>query len=141
LNRGQDLRRNPEAGLAQASYRRIEIDQPGLFGLIEHGEGAGNLESAARRFLSSCLLIHEQQFDMHLGRQGNRLAFSNVELRNVDPALGRQNLQPARRIRDPVTNRLRRGWMLQLIQDGRWNENSLCIAAAGCRSGRSVPGS
>jgi hypothetical protein len=35
--------RNPEAGLAQASDSCIEIDETGLIGFIENGEGTGDL--------------------------------------------------------------------------------------------------
>src|ERR1035437_10692618 len=59
---GQDRCRNPEAGLAQANQRCIEIDQPRLIGLVENGEGAGHLESPARRFLPPSPFINEQHF-------------------------------------------------------------------------------
>ena len=69
----------------------IEIDQPGLIGLIKDRESAGDLLSAVRRFLSSCLLINEQHFNLHLNCESNRLVFSKVELRNVKAAVGRQD--------------------------------------------------
>jgi len=40
---GQHRLRNPETGLAQASDGCIKVNETGVIGFIENGEGAGNL--------------------------------------------------------------------------------------------------
>ena len=77
--RENDLR-NTEGGLSQLSDGIIEYDESGLIGFIEYGQGARNLQPSTNGFLASCLLIDQDHFGSHFGRERDCLALSLVEL-------------------------------------------------------------
>jgi len=101
----------------------VEIDEPGLIGFIERGERAGNPQPSANCFLPSGLLVHEQYFGMHLSCESDRLGFSQIKLRESQPVFRAKNFQPLGRIAGPVSNRYRCERVLQLCENGWWNQN------------------
>jgi hypothetical protein len=60
---------------------------------------------------------------LHLGRQSDGLALSEVELCESQTVLGAANLQPSGGAENPLLHRLGRKGMLLLCQHGAWNQN------------------
>ena len=61
---------------------------------------------------------------MHFSCESDRLGFSQIKLCESQTVFRTKNFQPLRRIAGPVSNRFRCERMLQLCQNGRWNQNS-----------------
>ena len=120
----KDGPRHAKAGLLQFVDRVIENDEPGLIRFIENGERARNLQPSPNRLLSAGLLINEHHFGMYLGCERNRLALSQVELRQNETVLRTENYNPLRRIVGPGSDRFWRDGMPQLCEHGGWNQNS-----------------
>jgi len=116
--------RNAEAGLLKLSDGLVEIDETGLFSFIENRKRARNPQAPANCLLPPHLLVHKHHIGMHLRREGDRLALAQVERPQNQAALWTQDFNPRRRVNGPVLDRLRRNWMLQFRQHGRWNQNS-----------------
>ena len=117
--------RNAEAGFSKLSDCVIEVDEPGLFGVIENRKRARDPQASPNGFLPSCLFINEQYVGVHLRRERDRLAFSRIELNRNQAGLRIYDFHPRRRIDGPIVDRFRRKRMLEFRQDCRWDENPL----------------
>jgi len=120
LNICEHRLRKAEAGLLKLSDGRVEIDETGLFSIIENGKRASDLQAPANGFLPSRLLVHKHHVGMHLRRERDRLALAEVELPKNQAALWTDDLHPIRHIDGPVLDWFRRGWMLQFPQHRTW---------------------
>ena len=117
--------RNSEAGLSKLSDRVIEVDEAGLFSLIENRKRARYSQAPPNGFLPPRLFINEEHVGMHFRRERDRLALSRIELNPKQDVLRIYDFHPRRFINSPVVDRFRRKGMPQFRQDRRWNENSL----------------
>ena len=61
---------------------------------------------------------------MHFSCESDSLGFSQIKLCESQTVFRTKNFQPLRRIAGPFSNRFRCERMLQLCQNGRWNQNS-----------------
>ena len=117
--------RNAEAGLSKLSDCVIEVDEPGLFSVIENRKRAGYPQASPNGFLPPSLFINEQQVGMHRRRERDRLTLSRIELNRNQAGFRIYDFHPRRCIDGPVVDRFRREEVSEFRQDCRWNENPL----------------
>jgi hypothetical protein len=80
--------------------------ESGPISFIENRERARHLQPSAKRLPATSLLINEHHVGIYLGCQRNRLALSQVELRQNKTALWTENFKPLRRVESKFARRV-----------------------------------
>ena len=85
----------------------------------------GKLRRAASRRASG--IIQQKLIGLKLLREGDGFPFSCIKetQRRVENGTQRSHLEPRGRTRDPAPDNIRRFLVLQFLEDGRRNQNSI----------------